>query len=168
MQKSESILSHAYLHEIMHYSITTGQFFWLKTTGSRAKSGAVAGTLHRDGYKSIKINGEFHLAHRLAWFYCTGKWPESEIDHVSGVRCANWWLNLREATRSQNLCNTGIRSNNSSGYKGVHWNNSKKKWRAYITLNKKQKHLGFFVDVKDAYAERLKAEKELFGDFARV
>jgi hypothetical protein len=50
-----------------------------------------------------------------------GKWPAAGIDHINGNKSDNRWLNLREATQSQNMTNTGNRADNSSGYKGVCW-----------------------------------------------
>lgn len=162
------MLTHEYLRETLHYSIITGQFYWLKSVGRRVKVGDVAGSLEASGYKRIRINRKLYLAHRLAWFWVMGSFPENDTDHVNGIKDANQWLNLREATRSQNMCNTCMQSNNTSGYKGVYWNKRDEKWMAYITLNKKTKHLGYFDDIEAAYTERLKAEKDLHGDYARL
>ena len=166
MQKSKSILSHAYLREILHYSVITGQFYWLKPRKG-VKSDDVAGTLQDDCYKRIKIDHKIYRAHRLAWFWVTGEWPANMIDHKNGIKDANCWLNLREATRSQNNCNTSVYSNNASGYKGITWCKDSKKWQARIMLSRKPKHLGYFEYIEAAYAARLKAEKQLHGDFAR-
>ena len=111
MQKSKSILSHAYLREILHYSFITGEFYWLKSPAKNIKAGQMAGTLNSGGYRNIAINGKIYRAHRLAWFWVTSAWPANAIDHLNGVRDANYWLNLREATRSQNCCNIRIKSN---------------------------------------------------------
>ena len=114
------------------------------------------------------VNGKLYYAHRLAWFYCTGEFPKHEIDHKNGITDANQWLNLREATRSQNQHNTSLRSDNTSGYKGVTWNKKSKKWQAQIMANGKNNYLGCFNDMGRACAERSKAEKELHGEFART
>lgn len=39
-------------------------------------------------------------------------------------------------------------------------------WIAYIHKDKKQKLLGVFDDINDAIVARLKAEKEIFAEFA--
>ncbi len=160
-------LTQEYLKSILHYSIITGEFYRLKATSSRAKVGQMAGTLHSSGYRKIMVNGKLYYAHRLAWFYCTGEWPADDIDHKTSVKDANYWLNIREATGSQNLCNTDVYSNNTSGFKGVGWCKARNKWQARIRLNNKSKSLGYFENIEDAYAERLKAESALHGRFAR-
>ncbi len=162
-----TMLTQQYLRDNFHYSIITGQFFWIKSR-PKVKIGAVAGTLNDKGYRQIKIDGKFHSAHRMAYLWVTGEWPENEIDHKNGMKDANYWLNLRGATRSQNNCNTQMRLDNKSGFKGVSWHKQHKKWYAYITLNHKTKFLGLYKTPKLAYEARLKAEKELYGDFARV
>lgn len=162
------MLNHEYLKSTLHYSVITGQLYWLKSPANNVKAGSVGGYLRKDGYRKIKVSGKCYLAHRLAWFWVTGEWPINEIDHVNGIKDVNQWLNLREATDSQNRCNTGLPSNNKSGFKGLYWNKATKKWRAHIMINKKQKHLGSFDDIEAAYAERIKAEKELHGEFAKV
>jgi hypothetical protein len=46
-----------------------------------------------------------YSAHRLAWFYVHGKWPQSGIDHRNGDIGDNRIENLREATQAQNCAN---------------------------------------------------------------
>ena len=41
---------------------------------------------------------------------------------------------------------------------GVCWSNEHKKWRAYIGVNGRQKHLGYFDDINDAIKARKDAE----------
>ena len=63
------------LKELLHYDPETGLFTRLITTSSRARAGMVAGSLHGEGYLSIRIDGRLYLVHRLAVFYMTGRWP---------------------------------------------------------------------------------------------
>lgn len=45
--------------------------------------------------------------------------------------------------------------NKTSQYTGVHWHKASQKWQARIRINRKRKHLGTFIDEKDAaYAYR--------------
>ena len=59
--------------------------------------------------------------------------------------------NCRFVTRSINTSNTRvIKSNNTSGYRGVSFHKQHKKWQAYISVNNKRKHLGLFNTAFDA------------------
>ncbi|MDD1625982.1 MAG: HNH endonuclease [Methylococcaceae bacterium] len=111
------MLTHAELKEWLYYNCLTGIFIWLKSFNGRA--GGIAGCLNHDGYIHIKINGKSYLAHRLAWFYTYEVWPRNKLDHRDTIRHHNWIDNLREATKKQNNQNVGLKSNNTSGFKGV-------------------------------------------------
>ena len=87
-----------------------------------------------------------------------GKTDENKYD--------NRKQNLRIVTQSQNCMNQHIRSNNTSGVKGVNWAKDKNKWQAKITINYKQIHLGFFDKFEDAVKVRKEAEEKYFGEYS--
>lgn len=62
--------------------------------------------------------------------------------------------------------NRGLQSNNTNRITGVSWSSSRNKWESYIKINGKKKKLGRFDKKEDAIEARLKAEKELFKEFA--
>lgn len=66
--------------------------------------------------------------------------------------------NCRWATGSEQSINQRIRNTNTSGHKGVSWENRRKKWIAKITLNYKSIHLGTFDNIDDAIFARKQAE----------
>lgn len=94
--------------------------------------------------------------------------PGFEIDHIDGDGLNNRRSNLRLATRSQNFQNSRIRSTNTSGYKGVHWDKHAHKWRARIVLDGYNKNLGLFDNREEAAAMYDVAAIEYFGEFARL
>jgi hypothetical protein len=49
---------------------------------------------------------------------------------------------------------------NSSGYIGVNWHKSAKKWMAQIKVNRKNIYLGLFTNKEDAVEARKEAEVE--------
>jgi hypothetical protein len=98
----------------------------------------------------------------------TGDWPTAEIDHANGTRDDNRWSNLRSATRSQNLVNARKPSTNTSGLKGVSWDAERGNWRAYLTLNGRNKYLGRFADPAEAHRAYFAAARLHFGEFART
>lgn len=91
-----------------------------------------------------------------------------EIDHKDGNKLNNLENNLRISTKTQNNQNSRIRKDNISGYKGVIWYNKLNKWRAYITINKKQIHLGYFNTKEDAARAYNIAAIKYFGEFAQL
>jgi hypothetical protein len=93
--------------------------------------------------------------------------PHDEVDHRDGdgLNCRR--SNLRFCTRSQNLCNGPLRSDNRAGLKGAIWDERSKKWRAELSFNGKRKHLGLFVTPEEAHAAYLKSAVETYGEFAR-
>jgi len=89
-----------------------------------------------------------------------------EIDHKDRDPLNNLDDNLRICTRIQNSQNKEKHINNSSGYIGVSWDTHAKKWRAYITINYKKKHLGNFTIKEDAARAYNVAAIHYFGEFA--
>lgn len=87
-------------------------------------------------------------------------------DHIDRNPLNNRKNNFRECTQQENSRNRGKQSNNTSGYIGVFWHKKRKKWQAYVTINKKQKIIGFYTDKKEAIVARLKAEQKYYGEFA--
>jgi hypothetical protein len=87
------------------------------------------------------------------------------IDHIDHNPLNNSRSNLRICTNQQNQMNSGKSKNNKSGVIGVHWNKANEKWRAQITLNNKQIHLGLFDNFEEVCKVRKEAEIKYFGDF---
>jgi len=95
--------------------------------------------------------------------------PEGmEVDHKNSDILDNRKCNLRICSRSENLCNKKLSKYNTSGYRGVTWDKSKRKWQATITKNNKQYHLGRFNTPEEAHAAYCEAAKRLHGEFARL
>ena len=73
------------LKELLHYDPDTGVFTWIQKPAPRGRAiiGSVAGGLKQHGYITIGINQREYYAHRLAWLYVYGEWPEDQIDHIN-------------------------------------------------------------------------------------
>lgn len=149
------------LKEVLHYAPETGVFTWKAQTSNRIRVGDVAGCTTHYGYRSIRVDGSRHRAHRLAYLYVHGEHPDGMLDHHDQDKGNNRISNLRPATKSQNALNTGLQANNTSGHKGVVWHKRDGKWLARITINKKHHHLGLFANVEEAVAARKAAEVTL-------
>lgn len=159
-------LSHEKLLSVLAYNPRTGQFLWRTTRSWRAMAGSVAGTIHANWYRRIKIDGVMHAAHRLAWFYVNGVWPIAEIDHKNLSKADNRIKNLRAASRCQNQQNR-LSGQRESGLKGTYLY-SPGKWASQITANRKKMSLGYFDTPEAAHAAYIRAANNLHGQFART
>lgn len=87
-------------------------------------------------------------------------------DHIDRNELNNLESNLRPCTKQENNRNKSKQKNNKSGVSGVCWDDWIGKWKVYIRVNDKPKHLGRFDDKNEAIITRLKAEKKYYGEFA--
>lgn len=152
---------------LLRYDEATGAFHWLVTRGNRHKAGKLAGTVNKGGYVKIGINRRYYMAHRLAWLFTYGEWPNGVVDHINGDTSDNRICNLRSATQAENSRNQRISKNNSSGFKGVHWHARRQKWAASIRSNWKLHHLGYFDVPEDASRAYDEASVLLHGEFGK-
>jgi hypothetical protein len=152
------------LKDLLHYDKETGGFTWLVSKGT-ARKGSEAGSVRiKSGkkYRWIQVLGRQCSAHRLAFLYMTGEFPENDVDHRDGNGLNNEWSNLREATPAENARNQRLSKRNRSGVVGVRWLQDRRKWKASIGVNGRTKHIGFFSNKGDAIAARKAADIE-FG-----
>lgn len=143
----------------MSYNPETGVFTRLsKRQNGRTKLGDPAGTHNTTGHIQMMVNGKLYLAHRLAWLYMKGAWPETTLDHINRVRDDNRFCNIRLATHQQNMHNKGKYKNNTTGVVGVYRVPSGK-YSAAIGCGGKFKHLGTYESFEDAVSARLAAQQ---------
>lgn len=91
-----------------------------------------------------------------------------QVDHIDGDPKNNRRSNLRLCSCADNQKNQRRHSNNTSGFKGVHWNKQRKRWRAEIMINRRTVHLGYFDTPEQASAAYQDAAVHLFGEFKRA
>jgi len=138
-------------------------------------------------HRIMALSTEWHAysseTYRIVRVYCGGgdskitlsrfllnlpKESKLEVDHISGKRLDNRLCNLRVCSHQNNMFNIGLKSSNTSGYIGVHWNTEKGKWCARIRVDGKKKHLGYFESASSAAKAYDKVAKETRGEFAVV
>lgn len=125
-----------------------------RTSRGCVRAGMVCGYKRKDGYLRIKVDGATVLAHRIVWKMINGDEPDY-IDHINGDRADNRIENLRPVSSSENKSNEKLRINSSSGFVGVTWHTPTSptktaKWVVKIAKDGKEKHIGYFVELKDA------------------
>lgn len=146
------------LRELLHYDPETGAFTWLVDRQGHAKAGDVAGCRRSDGYIRMKVDQHGVWAHRLAWFWVHGDWPEQVIDHINGDPSDNRIANLRDvpaATNSQNV-KEGRKRKGRGTLLGAHWSVTWNRWKSSINVGGKLRHIGWFgteVEAHNAYVE---------------
>lgn len=146
----KSTLTQSRLKELLSYDAVSGVFTWLKAVNSRSNIGDIAGSKCENGYILIGIDGYGYSAHRLAFLYVEGHMPLL-VDHKNCDKSCNSWNNLRVATQYQNRLNSATMSNNSLGIKGVCWVESRKRFKACITINESKSRVRkYFKELEDA------------------
>jgi hypothetical protein len=159
-----------HLRTVVLYNPATGVISYLPRENDQrsfAYSGKEAGKLDGRGYRQIRVEGHVVLAHRLAWALMTNEWPESQIDHINGDTLDNRWINLRLATRSQNMANTKLRRDNKTGFKGVVRSRTPGKFYAQIGFHGRTINLGTFDSAEEAAQAYRTAAREKFNEFTR-
>lgn len=146
------------LKELLDYDPETGIFTRKVRTSNFIRVGAITKKAKKDtGYLMISVDNREYRAHRLAFLFMEGYFPENDVDHIDRNRVNNKWNNLREVSRTCNLRNKAIQRNNTSGVIGVSWHKRESKWRATIKTTK-HIHIGFFANLIDAAKARWEAE----------
>lgn len=159
-------LSPSRLQQMLRYYPDTGEFYWLDSASNRAPAGSRAGSIHlKTGYWTIGIDGIRYGAHRLAWLYMIGRWPDPEVDHKDTNRTNNRWTNLREATRTNN---NGNRKQTRPTLKGAYWDARRQKWYSKIKCHHRSEWLGCFSTELAAHEAYCLAAHRHFGEYARA
>lgn len=151
------------LQDMFYYK--EGNLYWKVDRSFKAKKGTKAGYVHKpDGYVLISLFNKAYAAHRLTYLYFHGTCPQY-IDHINNQRDDNRIENLRPATRAQNNQNAKLRSDNSSGIKGVWFDKNRNTWRVEIKVNNKRICLGSYKNLDEACAIIKEARKHYHKDF---
>lgn len=88
-----------------------------------------------------------------------------DVDHIHHNLLDNRKSQLRKVLHCENIMNTKLYSNNTTGVKGVYWDKSRNKWMVAITAYKKTYHIGRFDKFEDAVKARHDAERKYQKDF---
>lgn len=157
------ILTVDYLKERLEYDQSSGLFYHKHDFGSRYKKGDRADTpghARLSGYRLINLLNQKFLAHRVAWLYVHGVFPDLHVDHINGDKSDNRICNLRIVDLQKNIQNQRKPSKRSTtGVLGVHMHQGK--FRAALTVDRKRIHIGMYETKEAAYAAYLDAKRRL-------
>jgi hypothetical protein len=153
------------VRELITYDAESGVLRWRyrdRSYFSSTRSWASWNTKHagkvaftaRDtwGHKHGRLLGRRYAAHRLIFFWMTGRWP-LVVDHIDHDRTNNRWENLRDVSAGENAQNRSLHSNNTSGACGVHYQQD----AGYVAALA-GRYLGVFQGFDEAVAVRTAAQ----------
>jgi len=118
-------------------------------------------------YRGKKINGKYTMIY-LHRFILKIIDKKIFVDHANMDTLDNRKINLRICSHSQNQMNKQIQKNNSSSFKGVHFDKRCNKFFAVITLNRKRIWCGYYIDPIDAAKAYNEAALKYHGEFAKL
>ena len=141
------------LKKHIHYDPETGEFTRLIST-INSPAGYLLEGKNAEGYIVFSVEGKRTKAHRWAFLYMTGEFPQELVDHKDGVRDNNKWYNLRDADYALNAQNRGKKCYSYSAGR-------KKPWRADITIYNVRNQQSFTLE-QDAieYIKQIKESKQ--------
>jgi len=118
---------------------------------------------------NMKINGKNHAVSLHRYLMDCVPYDDKMVDHIDGNTLNNDTDNLRFCTKTENARNVKKRSHNKSGYKGVSWSKSRKKWLAQIKpSSKKTINLGCYTTPELAHEAYREASIKYHKEFGRV
>lgn len=141
-----------------HYCPETGVFTKIAPTGRNWRPGPVKPGAR---YTEFRFRGQLCRAHRAAFFYMTGEWPEADVDHRDGDKRNNRWTNLRQASRSQNLANQGARVGSKNIHPTPHGT-----WQVRVAFMGKE-HTRTFKTLEEAEAHAANLRDSMHAEFSR-
>jgi len=160
------------IRECLNYDPETGEFTRAKRTaqchqiGDRADLPA-CGNLA--GYLTVGLQGDKHLAHRVAWAHFYGEWPTQHIDHINGNKSDNRIVNLRDVSSKENTQNRKrvMRKKEYTNLVGAYWHRKNKNWVSRIQVDGETIHLGIFDSDTAAHHAYIEAKKIHHKGFAQ-
>lgn len=113
-------------------------------------------------YAATRIMGDLVYMHRLI----LDSEDDKKIDHINGNGLDNRKENLRATSALENSRNKSKQKNTSSKYKGV--TKVSNGWKAHISINNKDIHIGYFKTEDDAARAYDSRAIEEFGEHAKL
>lgn len=127
---------------------------------------------------AVLSNGNFYALRRIKR---SGKWTTIKmhtvlmktpaglvVDHVNGNSLDNRRVNMRLCSASDNNRNKKNAPGATSKYRGVHWANAAKKWKASISINNRCHYLGIYASEIDAARAYDAAAYKHYGNFSNL
>jgi hypothetical protein len=128
---------------------------WSLRGGNRGKP------LSRYAGRTVVVDGK--RTTRYLHREIAGALPGQQVDHINGDGLDCRRENLRFVTQSQNQQNQRpVRTNSTTGARGVTWDKRKRKFVAHLKLNGRYVFLGYFGTIEEASASAQAGRKRYF------
>lgn len=126
-------------------------------------------SINSSGYPYMNWRGKELFLHRFIVDLPQYFNEETQLisEHINGNRLDCREENLRICHKSKNAINCKIYKTNTSGHKGISWNDKLNKWQVGLQYNKKNHYLGVYSNLDDAIKVRKEAELKYYGEFNR-
>lgn len=135
--------------------------------GGRRKGQQVGYYDRSSGYCRVKVGAKSYLLHRVIYLMHNPD-HEGDIDHINRDKLDNRIENLRACNRPQNVVNSKVRSDNTTGYKGVIFHKASGKYQAQTMYFGKRVHIGLFETAEEAARAYDETVSKLFEGFATL
>lgn len=141
------------LHEKVSTPGRSERRFWERVDKVEGGCWTWRGKPLNSGYASCKINGKSWLIHRYSFTVHHHEIPAGdEVDHLCRNKLCVNPEHLRAVSHVVNVRAQGLRSNNTSGVRGVYWDSSRERWTATVRRDGRKVHLGRFATLDEAAA----------------
>lgn len=135
--------------------------FWEKVS----KTGACwiwRGHVLNSGYGMGSIRGVRGLVHRIVYSMNYGPINDGHVvDHICRNKLCVNPAHLRAVTHTENVRTQGLRTNNTSGVRGVNWDAARNKWAARVNVGGRKRYVGRFDTLEEA-AQAVAAARAAF------
>lgn len=163
---AKAIVTAELVRELLDYDPQTGIFTRKIRTAQRHQVGDRADFIiksgRKAGYRRVAVRSQRFLAHRVAWLYVYGEWPNQDIDHINQNKGDNRIENLRLADDCLNQQNIDPAQVNSiSGLRGAHQHPQTGKFRVRIGFERKYYQIGLFKTKERAHQAYVVAKRLL-------
>lgn len=152
-------LSASRLRRLLDYDRATGLFRWRSRT---ARSGRIAGTVGKAGFRIVQVDYCLYPASWLAWLYVHGTWPGATLVHLNQDNADDRISNLIEARRAVSKARRPAYRNNGLGIKGVRLHRNGQ-FEARIRIDGQLRYLGCYRSAAEAEAVYRRAASEAFA-----
>lgn len=140
------------------FTYNGGTLTWRADVKSRKVRGKPITSKTKAGYTHVYYKGKRYLAHNLIYLLHHSYSPE-HVYHINDDRSDNRISNLGASTLEQGKHFARLPERNTSGVRGVYWDDSVYMWTVYLKLDGKRKFIGRYIEFEQAVTSAAEARR---------